>query len=142
MRSHPVVVVPPFLDQHLGFPERVEHFAVQQLVAQLAVERFHAAVLPRAARLDERCLRSDARPHGRLDALLDAVADLAFPGGGRAALQVTPEEVVFEPDIEPAIRLAAAAPPRDGLQTRLATPICMSRFNARNRARGSTRHLA
>jgi hypothetical protein len=35
----------PLLDQHLGFPDRVEHLAVQQLVAQLAVEAFHVAVL-------------------------------------------------------------------------------------------------
>ncbi len=35
MRPGPIVVAPPFLDQHLRFPERVEHLAVQQLIPQL-----------------------------------------------------------------------------------------------------------
>jgi hypothetical protein len=43
-----VVVLAPLFDQHLGFLERVEHLAVQQLVAELAVEGFDVAVLPRA----------------------------------------------------------------------------------------------
>ena len=50
-------MAPPSLDQHLGFLERVEDLAVQQLVAQLAVEALVVAVLPRAAALDEQ------RPH-------------------------------------------------------------------------------
>jgi hypothetical protein len=35
MRPYPVVVPTPLLDQHLGFPQRVEHLAVQQFIAQL-----------------------------------------------------------------------------------------------------------
>src|SRR5215217_9310248 len=58
--AYSVVVHPPWLDQHLGFGERVENLGVEQLVAQLAVEAFHVAVLPRTAGLNERCLGADA----------------------------------------------------------------------------------
>ena len=40
---------PPRLDQDLGFGKAVEDFAVKQLIAQAAVERFTIAILPRAA---------------------------------------------------------------------------------------------
>jgi len=48
------------LDQHAGLGERVEHLGVEQLVAQLAVEAFHVAVLPRTAGLNESCLGAGA----------------------------------------------------------------------------------
>jgi hypothetical protein len=38
-------VATPGLDQHFGLPQRVEDRAVEQLVAQLAVEVFAVAVL-------------------------------------------------------------------------------------------------
>jgi hypothetical protein len=48
-----IVLPTPALDDDLGFPERVEDLAVQQLVPKLSVEGFHVSVLPGAARLDE-----------------------------------------------------------------------------------------
>ena len=47
-----VVLDPEVLGQHLGFEQRLEGLDVEQLVAQLAVERLDERVLPRAARLD------------------------------------------------------------------------------------------
>lgn len=47
------VVPAPLLDQNPGFRPGVEHLRIQQFVAQLAVEAFHIAILPRAAGLDE-----------------------------------------------------------------------------------------
>src|SRR5688572_9639584 len=44
-----VVELPPALDQHLRLGPAAEPFAVEQLIAQLAVEAFDEAVLPRAA---------------------------------------------------------------------------------------------
>ena len=35
MRAYGIVVLAPLLDQHLRLSERVEHFAVQQLVPEL-----------------------------------------------------------------------------------------------------------
>ncbi len=46
VRADRVVVPPPGLDQHLGFGQAVEDFAVEQLVAQRAIEAFVVAVLP------------------------------------------------------------------------------------------------
>ena len=54
-----VVVLPPALDQHLSFLQRIEDLPVQKFVPQLAVERFIEAVLPRAAGLDEHRLHAD-----------------------------------------------------------------------------------
>jgi hypothetical protein len=48
-----VVLTPPLFDQDLCLLERVEELAVQEFVAQLAVEGFDGAVLPTAARFDE-----------------------------------------------------------------------------------------
>jgi hypothetical protein len=48
-----VVVDPPVLDEHLGLEEAVEVSAVEQLVAQAAVERLDPGVLPRGAGVDE-----------------------------------------------------------------------------------------
>ena len=56
MRPHRIVVPPPLFDEDLGFLERREDLAVQQLVSQLAVERLVVTILPRAARLDEQRL--------------------------------------------------------------------------------------
>jgi hypothetical protein len=47
-----IEMLAPLLDQHLGFLERVEHLAVQQLIAELAVEALDIAILPRAAGLN------------------------------------------------------------------------------------------
>ena len=41
-----VVLTEPLLDQGLPFLEREEELAVEELVAQVAVERFDAAVFP------------------------------------------------------------------------------------------------
>ena len=48
-----VVELSPAFDQHLRLGAAAKPFPVQQLVAQLAVEAFDEAVLPRAARRDE-----------------------------------------------------------------------------------------
>ena len=53
MRAYRIVVPSPLLDQNLGLLQRVEKFAVEQLVPEPAVERFHVAVLPRAAWLED-----------------------------------------------------------------------------------------
>ena len=54
-----VVVDAPLLDEHLCFSQRVEDFAVEQLIAQLAVEGFAVAVLPGAPRCDVHGLRAE-----------------------------------------------------------------------------------
>ena len=53
MRPPLVEKLAPLLDEHLGFGTAAEPLAIQQLVAQLAVETFNEAVLPRAAGRDE-----------------------------------------------------------------------------------------
>jgi hypothetical protein len=45
VRAAGVVVSPPALDHDPGLLERVEHLAVEQLVAELAVEALAVAVL-------------------------------------------------------------------------------------------------
>ena len=52
MQPDRVVMLVLLLEQHLGFPECLEAFAVQQFVPQPAVERLIVAVLPRRAWLD------------------------------------------------------------------------------------------
>ena len=47
MRSDGIVVVPPTLDQNLGFLECEEDLAVQALVPELAIEALVVAILPR-----------------------------------------------------------------------------------------------
>jgi hypothetical protein len=47
-----VVLSPLHLQDHLGFFEGVEDFAVEQLVSELAVELFTVTVLPGAAGLN------------------------------------------------------------------------------------------
>src|ERR1043166_1037250 len=46
MRAHGIVVTAPAFDDDLGFAQRVEDLAVEQLVAQARVEAFDEAVLP------------------------------------------------------------------------------------------------
>ena len=50
MGPHGVVVTPPAFDCDLGLVERVEDFAIEQLIAQTRIEGLDEAVLPRAAR--------------------------------------------------------------------------------------------
>jgi len=52
MRANGIVVTAPALDDDLGFAQRVEELAVEQLVAQAGIETFDEAILPRAARRD------------------------------------------------------------------------------------------
>lgn len=54
-----VVVLPPHLDDDLGFIESVEDLTIEQLVSELAVKGFHVAVFPRAARFDVGGLGTD-----------------------------------------------------------------------------------
>src|SRR5579884_2744067 len=46
VRPARVVVHPPSLDQDLRLPNRAEHLSFQNLIPELAIERFHIAVLP------------------------------------------------------------------------------------------------
>jgi hypothetical protein len=41
-----VVVASPFLDQDLGFPRRVEDFAVEEFIAKPGVEALAISILP------------------------------------------------------------------------------------------------
>ncbi len=59
MRPNRVVVDAPPLYEHLCFSQRVEDFSVEQLIAQLAVERFAVAVLPGTPRRDVNSLRAE-----------------------------------------------------------------------------------
>lgn len=52
MRTYRIEVIAPLLDHDLSFFQAVEYFLVEALVAQLAVEGFAIAVLPRTAGLD------------------------------------------------------------------------------------------
>jgi hypothetical protein len=60
MRPDRVVVVPPALDDDSGLSERVEDFAVEQLVAKARVEALDVAVLPGTAPLDVSGLGADS----------------------------------------------------------------------------------
>ena len=57
MRSLSVVVDPPGFDQNLRLSEGEEDLAIEQLVAELAVEALAVAVFPRTAGLDVGGLR-------------------------------------------------------------------------------------
>ncbi len=62
MRANFVVMAAPALDDRLGLRPRPEPFETQALVAELAVEAFGDAILPRLAGLDQRridALRND-----------------------------------------------------------------------------------
>ena len=68
MRPYGVVVASPGFDDDLGLLQCVEDFAVEQLIAQFAIEAFVIAVLPRASRFDVRGLgtnRGDPFPKGK-----------------------------------------------------------------------------
>jgi len=56
MRSDLIIRLPPAFDHHLGLPERIEEFPVQQLIPELPVEALHVAVLPGRAGLNEQAL--------------------------------------------------------------------------------------
>ncbi len=60
MRSDGIVVTTPALDDDLGFAQRVEDFAVEQLVAQASIEALDVTVLPRTARLAVSSLGTDS----------------------------------------------------------------------------------
>jgi len=55
-----VVVISPMLNDHLGFPQCVEDFTIEQFIAKLAVEGFAITVFPWAARCDVGGLRTDS----------------------------------------------------------------------------------
>ena len=59
MRTDRVVVTPPGFDHDLRFFQGVEDFAVEQFVAQLAVEAFAVTILPRTSWLDVGSLRAN-----------------------------------------------------------------------------------
>ena len=59
MRSERDVVLPPAFDDDLRFLQRVEDFAIKELVAELRVEALAIAVLPRAAGHDVGGLGAD-----------------------------------------------------------------------------------
>ena len=85
MRAPGVVVLTPALGDDPGLGEAVEQLAVQELVAQLGVEPLAVAVLPRAAKLDERRFRADRNdplPHGLGDAL-GPLSERTWPGAPR-----------------------------------------------------------
>ena len=52
MRPHCVVVIPPPIDQDLGFTQRIEDLAIKQLVSEFTVEALDESILPRVPRLD------------------------------------------------------------------------------------------
>ena len=56
MRPHRVEVAPPLLDPDLGVDAIPKPLQRDELVAELAVERFVGAILPRLAWIDQRRL--------------------------------------------------------------------------------------
>ncbi|CAB3773018.1 hypothetical protein LMG29660_07253 [Burkholderia puraquae] len=75
-----VVKLSPAFDEYLGLGPAAEPFAIQQFVAQLAVEALDESVLPRAAGRDE----------GRADCSISQPAhDL---GGGKFGTVVRPHK--------------------------------------------------
>jgi hypothetical protein len=42
-----VVVAAPFLDQDMGFPQRVEELTVEEFIAEVGIEALTVAILPR-----------------------------------------------------------------------------------------------
>ena len=61
MRPLRVVVIPPSLDEDLGFTQRHEDLTAQQLVTQLAIKALDVPVLPGTSRLDVQSLHADLR---------------------------------------------------------------------------------
>ena len=78
MWSDGIVVTTPRFNDHLCFEQSVEHFALQQFVAQFAIEALVIAVLPGTARLDIERLNANAaeptpnRPSRELAAIVRA----------------------------------------------------------------------
>ena len=60
MRAVQFVFLPPLLDEHLGFLERIEDLAVEEFIPNLAGLGLRMAILPRVSWLDEEGL--DAEP--------------------------------------------------------------------------------
>ena len=56
MGSDSIVLLSPLFDQDFGFLQGVEDLAIEQFVAELAVETLDIPVLPGAARFDEQGL--------------------------------------------------------------------------------------
>lgn len=50
MRARRVVVLPPRFDDDLGFLQRVEDFAIEQLVTEFRVEALAVALFPKGCR--------------------------------------------------------------------------------------------
>jgi hypothetical protein len=78
-------VAPPTLDDDSGLWERVEDFAVEQLVAKARVETLDVAVLPRTAPLDVSGLMKPAE-------LSISISQVALAGG----LNSSQLESIFE----------------------------------------------
>ena len=47
MRPSLVVVYAPLLDDHLGFAQALEDFAIEAFIPELDIERLAVAILPR-----------------------------------------------------------------------------------------------
>ena len=60
MRTNCVVGSPPALNEHFCFQQRVEDFAIEQFVTELAVEALDAAIFPRPTWFDDQRLDLDA----------------------------------------------------------------------------------
>ena len=60
MRPDRVVVLAPLFDDDLRFLEAIKDFAVQKLVAQLAIEALAISVLPWTSWFDVERFRADA----------------------------------------------------------------------------------
>src|ERR1041385_2765727 len=103
MREYCIVVTAPAFDDDLGFAQRVEDLAVEQLVAQTRVEAFDEAVLPWAARRDVGGLRAD-----RADPLLHRFGnELRAIVGTDVLGDATQNEQIRQhvDDVEPAVEV-------------------------------------
>src|SRR5438045_3029096 len=85
MRPHRVVVTTPAFDDDLHLPQRVEDFAIEQLVAQPGIKTLDEPVLPWTARCDVGGLCSDGTDPllHRLGNALRAVSERTCPGTPR-----------------------------------------------------------
>src|SRR6266511_1116156 len=89
IRANFVVMAAPALDDRLGLRPRPEPFETQALVAELAVEAFGDAILPRLAGLDQRrvdALRNDPGQEHLRHELRAVVAAWATSRNGFAPL--------------------------------------------------------
>jgi hypothetical protein len=106
VRTDPVVVPAPSLDQDLRLAQAVKDLAVEQLVPELAVERLAVAVLPRAARLDEQ--GPDAEPP---QPFADRAGDELGAVVGADVLRQAPRDEQLGQDLEGLVRAEPAARP-------------------------------